>query len=131
MSKYEFKVKELAPVTHAYLIKGQGVMFWYEGETPEDDPFQMKIEDGVVEKIQRPLLRDRKTIRICTDNSRENCIRHINTRIANYLLDQYEANIDTAPEWKIRTTSDTDSGKFRTVIPESFGHFQSIDRNNI
>jgi len=48
MSKYKFNVKELAPVTHAYLIKGQGVMFWYEGETPEDDPFQMKIEDGVV-----------------------------------------------------------------------------------
>jgi len=98
MSKYEFKVKELAPVTHAYLIKGQGVMFWYEGETPEDDPFQMKIEDGVVEEIQRPLLRDKKTIRICTDNGRENCIRHINTRIANYLLDQYEASIETAPE---------------------------------
>jgi len=98
MSKYKFKVKELAPVTHAYLIKGQGVMFWYEGETSEDDPFQMRIEDGVVEEILRPLLRDRKTILICTDGGRDNCIRHINTRIANYLLDQYEASIDTAPE---------------------------------
>jgi len=98
MSKYEFKVKELAPVTHAYLIKDQGVMFWYEGETPEYDPTQMKIADGIEEEIPRPLLRDRKTIQICSDSGRENCIRHINTRIANYLLDQYEATIDTAPE---------------------------------
>ena len=98
MSKYEFKVKELGPVTHAYLIKDHGVMFWYAGETPEDDPFQVKIEDGVVEEIQRPLLRDRKTIRTYTEHGRENCIRHINTRIANYLLDEYEANLDTAPE---------------------------------
>jgi len=98
MSKYEFKVKELAPVTHAYLIKGQGVMFWYDGETPEEDPSQMKIEDGVVEEFPRPLLRDSKTIRMYMDGGRENCIRHINTRIATYLLDEYERNMESAPD---------------------------------
>lgn len=89
---------QLAPVTHAYLIKDQGVMFWYEGETPEYDPVQMKIEDGILEEFPRPLLRDRKTIRIYMDGDRENCIRHINTRIANFLLDEYERNMDAAPD---------------------------------
>jgi len=98
MSKYEFKVKELAPVIHAYLIKDQGVVFWYEGETPEYDPSQMKIEDGVVEEFPRPLLRDSKTIRMYMDGGRENCIRHINTRIATYLLDEYERSMESAPD---------------------------------
>jgi excisionase family DNA binding protein len=98
MSKYEFKVKELAPVTHAYLIKDQGVMFWYEGEAPEHEPSQVKIEDGTSEEIPRPLLRDLKTIRAYSENGREYCIRLINTRIANYLLDEYETILDTAPE---------------------------------
>jgi excisionase family DNA binding protein len=98
MSKYEFKVKELAPVTHVYLIKDNGVMFWYDGETPEEDPSQMKIEDGVVEEFPRPLLRDSKTIRMYMDGGRENCIRHINTRIATYLLDEYERSMESAPD---------------------------------
>ena len=89
---------QLAPVTHAYLIKDQGVVFWYEGETPEYDPSQIKIEDGISEEIPRPLLRDRKTIRMYMDEGRENCIRHINTRIANYLLDEFERNMDAAPD---------------------------------
>jgi len=98
MSKYKFNVKELAPVTHVYLLEDQGVMFWYEGESTEYDPYQLKVEDGVREEIPRPLLEDRTTIRIYLENGQENCIRHINTRIANYLLDEYEANYDTAPE---------------------------------
>ena len=98
MTKYIFKVNELAPVAHAYLIKDHGVMFWYEGETSEYEPAQMKIEDGVSEDIPRPLLVDRKTIRAYTENGREYCIRFINTRIANYLLDEYERNLDSAPD---------------------------------
>ncbi len=98
MSKYKFKVNELAPVIHAYLIKEHGIVFWYEGETPEYDPSQIKIEDGAVEEIHRPLLRDSKTIRMYMDGGRENCIRHINTRIASYLLDEYERNMESAPD---------------------------------
>jgi len=32
---------------------------------------------------------------------------------------------------RFRKVSDSDSGFLRTVIPVFFGHFQSIDRNNI
>ena len=98
MTRYSFTVKELAPVFHVTLREGQGIMFWYEGESTEYDPFQQKIEEGYLEDIPRPLLTDRKTIRIYSEHGRDYCIRNINTRIANYILDEYESNLDTAPD---------------------------------
>jgi excisionase family DNA binding protein len=102
MSKYNFKVNELAPVFHAYLVEGQGVMFWYEGESTEYDPYRLSVEDGVQEEIPRPVLSDKTTIRIYSERGQENCIRHINTRLANYLLDEYESNHENAPDSVIK-----------------------------
>ncbi len=53
--------------------------------------------------------------------------------LANTFLSLIEIGVENPETFghRFRKVSDSDSGKFRTVIPESFGHFRSIDRNNI
>jgi len=100
MSRYEFKIEELAPVSQVRLLENAGIMFWYSGETLDEEPGQM-VRDRYTkyadEFIVRPLLKDTTTRNAFKDGGEEYCIRHVNKRIAKFLLDKFDAEHETCP----------------------------------
>jgi hypothetical protein len=97
---YKFTLSEYHPVIKVELEKNNRVSFWYEGEDP-DVPTMMTIEskgpwEAEGEELRPGLKGSAATI--LNNLGEEACIRHINKRISNYILDQYEEIRDSCPE---------------------------------
>ncbi len=98
---YQFTLSELRPVIKVEVSTTGGIYFWFTGENLSDPPMQKVDEEGSWGPWYpelRPLLEDSKTIRILHDQGEEACIRHINMRIADFILDQYDKVRDSCPE---------------------------------
>ena len=96
---YRFNLKEMHPVKKLELVDKLGVQFWYEGEDTRLPPMQKQDSEDPKqqwEPVIRPLLDDSKTIGLYHIDEKE-CIKHINRRIANYILDEYDRVVDTCP----------------------------------
>jgi excisionase family DNA binding protein len=96
---YRFNLNEMHPVVKVELVDKRGIDFWYTGEDTDMPPMQKQdSEDSGQpwEPVMRPLLDDSKTIGIFHIDEDE-CIKHINRRIANYILDEYDKVADTCP----------------------------------
>jgi excisionase family DNA binding protein len=100
MPGYEFNIEELAPVSQVRFIENAGIMFWYSGEVLDEEPGQIardRYSEFADEYIARPLLKDAKTRNAFKDGGDEYCIRHINKRIAKFLLDKFDVEHETCP----------------------------------
>mgnify|MGYP002640065637 CR=1 FL=1 len=95
--KYNFDIEDLLPVEAVQLVLDRSIMFWYGGEDPNQLPIQRKDVGYGMEEADRPLLRDARTIRIFQEDGSDACIRHINIRIARYILDEFEDGRETFP----------------------------------
>ena len=96
---YQFNLKEMHPVFKLELMDKLGICFWYGGENADVPPMQKQDSDDPNEQwepVMRPLLDDSKTTGLFHIDEEE-CIKHINRRIANYILDEYEKVADTCP----------------------------------
>jgi len=100
MSGYKFGLHEFHPVVKAVPRSDDKVEFWFEGEdlvlpamqtVPGTDPL------GPYEDILRPGL-DGTAAKILKDSGEDACIRHLNIRISNYIMDEYEKERDTCPD---------------------------------
>ncbi|MBC8377466.1 MAG: hypothetical protein H8E26_15620 [FCB group bacterium] len=96
---YKFTLSEYHPVVKVQLEENNTVSFWYNGGDLDLPP--MKTIDGNVSDLPwqdevRPGLTG-AAVNILRDQGEEACINHINRRIANYILDQYEAMRDNCP----------------------------------
>ena len=96
---YTFTLSEYQPVVKVQLEENNTVSFWYDGEDLDLPP--MKIVDGETLDVPwteevRPGLKG-SAANILRDQGEEACINHINRRIANYILDQYETVRDNCP----------------------------------
>ncbi len=99
--KYQYRLSELKPVFWAQLIGGKGVMYWFEGESPDDAPTQELTRDEaryIQEGPARPLLEDKGIVDKLKNYGPEICVHHINKRIAKSLLEEYEHIADTCPK---------------------------------
>ena len=96
---YQYNLNEIHPVSKVELVDKLGIRFWYSGENSDNPPMQRQDSEDSLEPwepIMRPLLDDSKTISLFHVDEEE-CIKHINRRLANYILDQYDKVIDTCP----------------------------------
>ena len=96
---YQFNLKEMHPVFKLELMDKLGICFWYGGEDADLPPMQKQDSDDPSEPwepVMRPLLDDSKTIGIFNIDEDE-CIKHVNRRLANYILDEYGSVADTCP----------------------------------
>jgi hypothetical protein len=96
---YKFSYTEYHPVVKVYLEENDSVSFWYKGEDLDSPP--MKTVEGENSIFPwrdevRPGLKG-TAVKILRDQDEEACINHINRRIANYILDQYEEIRDSCP----------------------------------
>ncbi len=127
------------PVSKIELVDKLGIRFWYSGENSDDLPMQRQDSEDPKQQWEpemRPLLDDSKTIGLFHIDEEE-CIKHINRRIANYILDDYDKVADTCPVeveklyhekidefyswfWERRTERDS------TLFGRFLGHIQSI-----
>ncbi len=97
---YKFSLNELRPVFFVTLIEDYGIDFWYEGEDPDLPPTQkpsLESHQKSDEVIPRPPLKDARTIYIYRELGTDECVRHINKRIANFIIDEFEDVIDECP----------------------------------
>jgi excisionase family DNA binding protein len=97
---YQYNLKEMHPVDKVELVDKLGIRFWYSGEDTDSPPMQKQDSEDPGqpwEPEMRPLLDDSKTIGLFNIDETE-CIKHINRRIANYILDEYDKVADTCPE---------------------------------
>ena len=136
---YQYNLKEMHPVSKIELVDKLGIRFWYSGENSDDLPMQRQDSEDPKQQWEpemRPLLDDSKTIGLFHIDEEE-CIKHINRRIANYILDEYDKVADTCPVemeklyhekidefyswfWERRTERDS------TLFGRFLGHIQSI-----
>ena len=136
---YQYNLKEMHPVSKIELVDKLGIRFWYSGENSDNPPMQRQDSEDSTEPwepVMRPLLEDSKTIGLFHIDEEE-CIKHINRRIANYILDEYDKVADTCPVemeklyhekidefyswfWERRTERDS------TLFGRFLGHIQSI-----
>ncbi|MBC8548964.1 MAG: helix-turn-helix domain-containing protein [Candidatus Brocadiales bacterium] len=136
---YQYNLKEMHPVSKIELVDKLGIRFWYSGENSDDLPMQRQDSEDPKQQWEpemRPLLDDSKTIGLFHIDEEE-CIKHINRRIANYILDDYDKVADTCPVeveklyhekidefyswfWERRTERDS------TLFGRFLGHIQSI-----
>ena len=136
---YQYNLKEMHPVSKIELVDKLGIRFWYSGENSDNPPMQRQDSEDSTEPwepVMRPLLEDSKTIGLFHIDEEE-CIKHINRRIANYILDEYDKVADTCPVemeklyhekidefyswfWERRTERDA------TLFGRFLGHIQSI-----
>ncbi|MCF7902353.1 MAG: helix-turn-helix domain-containing protein [Candidatus Marinimicrobia bacterium] len=100
MVQYKFTLNELRPVTHIELSREGSICFWFKDENPDLPPRQW-IPDSVSpdgwQEVLRPYLTDTRTLKIYNEQGEDACIRYINTRIANYLLDEFERVREACP----------------------------------
>ena len=136
---YQYNLKEMHPVSKIELVDKLGIRFWYSGENSDDLPMQRQDSEDPKQQWEpemRPLLDDSKTIGLFHIDEEE-CIKHINRRIANYILDEYDKVADTCPVemeklyhekidefyswfWERRTERDA------TLFARFLSHIQSI-----
>ena len=99
MRGYEFTLSEFHPVVQVELLRNEEIQFWFEGENLDIPPSQRLPEEEFWEsyiEITRPTLDD-SAVNIYKNQGSEACIRSINTRIANYLLDEFEKVRESCP----------------------------------
>ena len=97
---YQYNLSEIHPVFKIELVDKLGVRYWYDGEATDVLPMQKQDSEDPNQQWDpefRPLLNDSKTIGIFNINGEDECIRHINRRIANYILDEYVEVADNCP----------------------------------
>jgi len=90
-----------------HYIQDVGIFFWYNSEKPEDLPSK-RVKDHnnfIDEMVDRPPLKDTLTIRKYLDGGTDACIQYINKRIATYLLDMYENEVETLPQLNVNCQS--------------------------
>jgi len=100
MIGYKFTLEELRPVIKVEKIGGNGISFWFAGENTDLPPQQTILDPASLDGWQvatRPNLKDRKTVELFEKKGEHACIQYINTRIANYLLDEFEKVRESCP----------------------------------
>jgi hypothetical protein len=96
---YKFSDSEYHPVVKVNLEDNNTVSFWYQGEDLNMPPMQTVESRGPWEaegEEIRPGLKG-TAANILRDQGEEACVNHINRRIANFILDQYEGVRDNCP----------------------------------
>jgi hypothetical protein len=96
---YKFTLQEFHPVAKVELLSNNKIEFWYEGEETRMPPSQTIPNEGPwgpQEDIYRPVLGG-PAAKVMKDQGEDACIRHLNRRIANYILDHYEEVRDSCP----------------------------------
>ncbi len=96
---YKFTLQEFHPVKKVVLLSSNKIEFWYEGEETWISPSQTIPTEGPWgphEDVFRPVLGG-PAAKIMKEQGEEPCIRHLNRRIANYILDEYERVYETCP----------------------------------
>jgi hypothetical protein len=97
---YQYNLNEIHPVYKIELVDKLGVRYWYDSEAADVLPMQKQDSEDPSQQWDpefRPLLNDSKTIGIFNINGEDECIKHINRRIAKYILDEYDKVADTCP----------------------------------